>query len=118
LFARKGRLQLGQILIFTGLEYQKFAGKFNEFRKAKADFVFLTRASRFFEKRSKNRLCKAYFLCAEHIFSAQTKKSLRKLYFLCAARIFSAQDIFSVCRAYFPPARFLQIPLNDFSRLS
>jgi hypothetical protein len=89
---------------FHRLRISKIAGKFNEFQTAKADFVFLTRASRFFGKRSKNRLCKAYFLCAKHIFSVQPIFSLCNLYFLCAEQKFSAQDIFSSRKTYFPRA--------------
>jgi hypothetical protein len=94
LLVRKGRLHLWQILISTPLEYQKIAGKFNESRTAKADFVFLKRASRFFEKPSKNRLCRAVFVCATRFLLAQREICLCRAIFVCAEHIFFVQCVF------------------------
>jgi len=82
---QKRTLASGADFDFHAVRISKIAGKFNGFRAAKADFVFLKRARRFFEKRSKNRLCKANIVCATPV----------------QREILPVQSIFSACNAYF-----------------
>jgi hypothetical protein len=97
---QKRTLASGANFDFHRLRISKIAGKFNGFRTPKADFVFLKRDSRFFEKHSKNRLCKANIVCAARFLRVQTDFSLCKAkfclcraFFLCAERFFFVQSL-------------------------
>lgn len=126
---QKRSLASGADFDFHAVRIAKFAGKFNEFRTAKADFVFLTCASRFFEKHSKYRLCKANILCATRFLPVQDDFSLRRAiffrvrsdfcvcraYFACATYIFSAQSIISLRKAKILCAKHIFCPQAIFS---
>ena len=86
MLARKGRLQVEQILISTCLEYQKSRASLTPFGRRKRILSF--------------RCAEADFLrntinidCAKHNFSVQSINSLCRAYFTCARRIFSVQSL-------------------------
>jgi len=105
---QKRTLASGADFDFHAVRISKIAGEFNGFRAAKADFVFLKRASRFFEKRSKNRLCKANIVRAARFLPVQREISpAQRIFFRAQRKISPVQSIFSVRNASFLCAEHL-----------
>lgn len=118
LACQKGTLAPVADFDFHALRISKITAKFNGFRTSKTDFFFPARISRFFLAPGKNRLRKAYFLCANNIFRAQAVFSPRRPKILRAKHIFSAQRTFSLRGARFPRAKqTLPLSSNDSSNI-